>query len=365
MQEKAGGMGGVKLATSIEPVYRYMMHSHEEEWGDHPWRDWAMNIHRWDWNPGVAILAAMEYFKVTDRREVLNEIVCWVNQNEPPFHGGSMVINSVAPFAVYPDLFRVTADESYKQTAMKIADWLIERAPRTKESAFEHTVTESEAFREQVWADTVFMAVVFLARSARLFRDEHYAQEAASQLLVHYRLLQDVETNLFFHGYNCSLKSHMSAARWTRANAWMALGTPMIYREIQGLCEVPQEIGTRYREMMQAIRAVQRDDGLWPTVLDRPDYVPETSGSAGIACGIIHGISQGLLDDSFRECALNAAEGVSAQIGADGRVSGVSGGTPVLASVDDYNRVPVFPTLYGQGLVLMLLTTLHDERTRS
>lgn len=362
MQEKAGGMGGVKLATSIEPVYRYMMHSHEEEWGDHPWRDWAMNIHRWDWNPGVAILAAMEYFKVTDRREVLNEIVCWVNQNEPPFHGGSMVINSVAPFAVYPDLFRITGDESYKQTAMKIADWLIERAPRTKESAFEHTVTESEAFREQVWADTVFMAVVFLARSAHLFRDEHYAQEAASQLLVHYRLLQDVETNLLFHGYNCSLKSHMSAARWTRANAWMALGMPLIYREIQGLCEVPQEIGTRYREMMQAIRAVQREDGLWPTVLDRPDYVPETSGSAGIACGIIHGISQGLLDDSFRECALNAAAGVNAQIGADGRVSGVSGGTPVLASVDDYNRVPVFPTLYGQGLVLMLFAAAYSEQ---
>lgn len=348
--------------TSIEPVYRYMMHSHEEEWGDHPWRDWAMNVHRWDWNPGVAIIAAMEYFRVTDRREILNDIVFWVKENEPPFHGGSMVINSVAPFAVYPDLFRITGDKFYKQTAMKIAEWLIERAPRTKESAFEHTVTESEAFHEQVWADTVFMAVVFLARSARLFRDEHYAQETASQLLHHFRLLQDAETNLLFHGYNCSLRSHMSAARWTRANAWMALGTPLIYREIQGLCEPPQEIGTRYREMMCAIRSAQREDGLWPTVLDRPDYVPETSGSAGIACGMIHGISQGLLDDSFRECALNAAAGVSAQIGADGRVSGVSGGTPVLASVDDYNRVPVFPALYGQGLVLMLLAAAYSEQ---
>ncbi len=353
------------MVTSIEPVYRYMMHSPEEEWGDHPWRDWAMNVHRWDWNPGVAIITAMEYFKETDHREVLHDILSWTRQNERPFLGESMVINSVAPFAVYPDLYRITADESYRRTAMEVGHWLIESAPRTKEGAFEHTVTEGDEFREQVWADTVFMAVVFLARLAGLLQDKKYAQEAVEQLSVHYRLLQDAETNMLFHGYNCALNSHMSAARWTRANAWVALGTPLIYREVHGLCDVPGEIGTRYRAMMNAIRAVQRDDGLWPTVLDRPDYVPETSGSAGIACGMIHGIREGLLDDSYRESALNGAAGVRAQIRANGSVSGVSGGTPVLASVEDYNRVPVFPALYGQGLVLMLLAALQDLHVQS
>ncbi|BBH19398.1 hypothetical protein Back11_07430 [Paenibacillus baekrokdamisoli] len=48
----------------------------------------------------------------------------------------------------------------------------------------------------------------------------------------------------------------------------------------------------------------------------------------------------------------------------DGAVDGVSGGTPVLASIEAYNEVPVFPTLYGQGLTLLLLTeVINQNRT--
>ncbi len=46
---------------------------------------------------------------------------------------------------------------------------------------------------------------------------------------------------------------------------------------------------------------------------------------------------------------------VLVQIEADGTV-GVSGGTPVMPSIEAYQEIPCYPSLYGQGLTLILLS---------
>jgi unsaturated rhamnogalacturonyl hydrolase len=106
----------------------------------------------------------------------------------------------------------------------------------------------------------------------------------------------------------------------------------------------------------------QNASGLWPTVLDRPGYYEETSGSTGIAYGLYKATRMGLLPDSKQAmaCADRATAAVISKIGVNGAVDGVSGGTPVLDSVEAYNEVPIFPTLYGQGLTLLLLTEAID-----
>jgi unsaturated rhamnogalacturonyl hydrolase len=91
-------------------------------------------------------------------------------------------------------------------------------------------------------------------------------------------------------------------------------------------------------------------------VLDRPDFYEETSGSAGLACGLYKAVRLGLVPAALKASADRAVAAVAARIGANGEAGGVSGGTPVLESEEAYNRVPIFPTLYGQGLVLLLLT---------
>jgi unsaturated rhamnogalacturonyl hydrolase len=53
---------------------------------------------------------------------------------------------------------------------------MLTEAPRTREGAFEHNVTENASFPELVWADTIFMAVLFLARLARLTGEAAYAR---------------------------------------------------------------------------------------------------------------------------------------------------------------------------------------------
>lgn len=129
--------------------------------------------------------------------------------------------------------------------------------PRTREGALEHTVTEAVEFPEQVWADTVYMAVLFLARLAGLTGDQELAAAAVQQTLQHLRLLQDPATGLLFHGWNSRAGSHMSAARWARANAWVALAVPDIVAGTGSLTAIPQELYSRYRRLASALRQAQ------------------------------------------------------------------------------------------------------------
>lgn len=154
------------------------------------------------------------------------------------------------------------------------------------------------------------------------------AEAALQQTLLHLRLLQDPETGLLFHGWNCREGSHMSAVRWARANAWITLAVPQIVAGIKGLVPVPEELYSRYSELASALRSCQGTGGLWHTVLDRPDYYQETSGSAGIACGFIQAVRHGMLEPSYLGSARVTLEGILPLIQDNGEVQGVSGGTP-------------------------------------
>lgn len=341
--------------SDAEKVWRQMIQDHAGNWG--------MDIDHWDWVPGVGVIALLEYYEATREEQVLSYLQDWVKRNEAKAKGEA-VINAIAPFAIFPALYRLTGDAKFKDEAVRVAEWLLHEAPRTREEAFEHTVTENVAFSEQVWADTVFMAVLFLARTAGLLGSQAYAREALKQVLIHLRLLQDPQTGVLFHGWNCASGDHMSGARWTRANAWIAAGVPMIVAEIDGLIDIPQELKERYGRLMSGLLAYQQEDGLWSTVMDRPDFYREVSGSAGIAYGLLKAVELKLIVDG-EACAGGAERAYRAivpYITAEGLVTGVSGGTPVMPTIEAYQKdVSTYPTLYGQGLVLMLLAKISQR----
>ncbi|WP_409343269.1 glycoside hydrolase family 105 protein [Paenibacillus sp. MBLB4367] len=345
--------GNNELATSAERVYRRMI--------DGAATDWGMNMDSWDWVPGVGVVSILAYAELAGKQEAIGYLREWVERNKH-LSEQAKVINSMAPYAIFPELYRLTGDGWYLEKALQIGDWMLTEAPRTREGAFEHTVTENASFPEQVWADTLFMAVLFLARLAKLTGECKYAKEAEFQLLVHLRLLQDPQTGVLFHGWNCAERNHMSAARWTRANAWVVLACPWIAGEIASLLPASDEIADRYRKLAKGLLRYQGADGMWATVMDLPGFYPETSGSAGIAAGWLAGIKLGWLDDTYKEGIDRALKGVMAQIGSDGTVQGVSGGTPVMPSVAAYDEIPCYPTLYGQGLTLILLSLALSNR---
>ncbi len=319
--------------------------------------DWGMAMDSWDWVPGVGLIAIMYYGTELEQEDALAYVKRWVERNEH-LAGRAPVINAIAPYTVLPVLYEREGNELYLQKAVSIGDWLLEQAPKTREGAFEHTVTEAAAFPEQVWADTLFMAVLFLAKLAKATGEVKYAEEAFRQLEIHLSLLQDEQTGVLFHGWNCGEGHHMSAARWARANAWVVLATPWIISEIGQMVTISEEVTTRYKRLAEGLISYQGANGLWPTVVDQPDYYSETSGSAGIVAGLLAGAQAGLLDNACLFVAESALQGVLSTIAVDGTVLQVSGGTPVLESIAAYNEVPCYPALYGQGLALIMLTMI-------
>jgi unsaturated rhamnogalacturonyl hydrolase len=64
----------------------------------------------------------------------------------------------------------------------------------------------------------------------------------------------------------------------------------------------------------------------------------------------------GLLENTSKDAAYRALDAILLKVLPSGEATGVSGGTPVMPSIEAYNEIPCYPTLYGQGLVLMLFS---------
>ncbi len=346
----------LNLQETARRVCRYMMAEHSggsnqlNEVDVNP-ATWGLNINEWDWNPGVGVNALAAYYDSCKQPEVLDYLVHWVERNK---HKAKKFqhVNVMTPFAIFPPMYRWTGDAYYLETALEYGDWILKNSVRTQTGAFQH----GGNLTEEIWADTIFMVVLFLARLGRTTGQPVYAQEAARQLLLHLQYLQDPETGVLFHGYDCQNRNHKSGARWTRGNAWITVGTPLILAEISDLVDIPIEIQDRYAKLAAGLLKYQASNGLWHTVMDRPDFYQETSGSAGIACGLLKGIRQGLLPASYRPAVDRALLSILQTITPEGTVTGVSGGTPILNTIDEYNKLSRYPTLYGQGLALMLLS---------
>jgi len=350
------------LLETAERVYRYMIAEHSgastllNEF-DVDTVAWGMNINDWEWNPGVGVNAISAYYDFCQRHDILDYLTAWIQRNK---HKAIKFqhVNKMVPFAIFPAMYRRTGDHYYLDTAVEYGNWIIKNSIRTQTGAFQH----GGDLTEQIWADTIFMVVLFLARLGKLTGDQICAQEAAQQLLLHLQYLQDPETGVLFHGYFCQEKNHKSGAWWTRGNAWIAIGTPLILAEIGQMISIPSEITQRYQRLVAGLQKYQASNGLWHTVMDHPEFYQETSGSAGIACGILKSIHQGILASSYIPTVEKALEGVLPKIDADGAVLGASGGTPIMNTIEEYNKLSRYPTLYGQGLTLMLLAEYLKPR---
>lgn len=318
---------------------------------DHDPASWGMDIDDWDWNAGVGMTAISDYFDKTQDPEILEYMVQWIAKNKHQCAKKDHV-NYLTPLAIYPDMYVRTKDPYYRETAVEYADWVVANAGRSKDGVFFHGASVSD----EVWADTVFMALVFLSRTAKLTANITLAVEVFNQLLAHLQLLQDEKTGILYHGYHCVGNHHMSGALWTRGNSWVVIGAPIILETLRDLLEVPQEINARYKRLVEGILKYQADNGLWHTVMDRPDSYQETSGSAGCAGGMMKAVRLHMLEPDTMARALKAMEGIVAQINSEGAVQGVSGGTPIMPTIDAYGKLTRYPTLYGQGLTLLMLS---------
>lgn len=315
---------------------------------------WMFNAEAFDWNPGVFLAGAAEAYKRTGNEKILEYLKGWCDRHLSEA-GTLRTVNSSAPLIMVSDLYAITKNEEYRSVCEDAAAWLTEQAPLTVDGGLEHTVTEGDDFGDQMWADTLFMAVLFIAKWGRLTNNNKYMDLAARQLVLHHKLLRDPESGLFFHGWDGRARNHMSAARWARANAWVVLASGLIINELPQDFEGKEFVISSLEAQAKALEQCQNENGGFSTVLDHPESYCEASATAGIAAGIYFGIAHKLLPGSLLGAAKKAAEYVKDVTAPDGSVREVSTGTPVMPSVEAYFTIERGSALYGQGLALFML----------
>ncbi len=316
--------------------------------------EWEMNIEAFDWNPGVGLYGIWRAYEATGELRYLDFLLRWAEAHGEEA-GQKRSINSAAPCLTLWEVYKCTGKEFLKQVCLDTIRYLTKEAPLTVDGGLEHTVTEDvPGMKEQMWADTLFMACILLARTGRDLHRPEWCEFAAKQLVLHYEMLWDDKSELFFHGWHGIRKDHMSGVHWGRANAWILISTLEILETLGAFAGRAAVIERMGRHLNRLCRC-QRENGMFGTILDDKSSCDEVSASAGIACGLhMAARTWGEAGELFT-ASERTIRAISGYVNEDGSVTKVSTGTPIMKDAQAYKEIAMTTTLYGQALAIMAL----------
>lgn len=315
-----------------------------------------IDIDNWEWAQGVGIYGLYCCARELENDEALDWLGKWIDKN---IEKGlpERNVNTTAPLLTVSALGKDTGNEKYLAICREWAEWIIKDLPRTKFGGFQHVISNA-LNHMQLWDDTLFMTVLFIAQMAMIDNKEEYLKECEYQFLLHSNYLQDRRTGLWFHGWTFEDSHNFANALWGRGNCWITAFIPDYLEITEGNCSIKRYMISVLNAQVEALKKYQDSSGLWHTLIDDESSYLEVSATAGFAYGILKGIRMGILSEEYHEMAMKAAKGVIDNIAEDGTVLNVSYGTGVGKTLQDYRDVPICPMTYGQALTIMLLTEL-------
>ncbi len=319
-------------------------------------------IREWDWPQGVGLYGLLRLQEARGTRDYDDFLKQWV-QGNLEIGLPSVNINTTAPFLTLFELTERYDLPELEKLCRERADYLVHTLPKTREGGFEHVTSHytdrNDVSRnpEQLWADTLFMAVLFLGKMGARCQNREWIEEAIYQYLLHIKYLTDNATGFLYHGWTFLEHNHFGGIFWNRGNSWFTMGTVAFLEAMKDVLSGAEKrfILNAWKNQVEALIRVQDESGLWHTILTDPETYLETSGSGAIAAGILAGIRLGYLEDSFRPAAVKAVKGLLDYIGEDGLVKNVSAGTGMGMNAQHYKDIVLRPMAYGQSLVALAL----------
>src|SRR3990170_656907 len=244
-------------------------------------------------------------------------------------------------------LHRRRSEERYLALARRVCDHLVSGARRTADGG-----VVAHGGPPQLWVDSMFFPAPALVEMSAVTGDRRYLEEAARDVEIHARHLLDGESGLFYHMWDETSGRH-TPCLWARGNAWAALSNLPV---LDALLSVDRRwrstVHSVLPRQMDAVVARQDPSGRWHTVIDRPDSYLETSCAAMFCLALVRGVRSGWLPESMLAAAHRAWDAVVEQVDSEGRVTGVSAGTPP-GDFDIYQKVPLGTETFGTGFTLL------------
>ena len=188
-------------------------------------RDSGITI--WDWPQGVGLYGLHKMQQVMPDEKYRQYLIDWYRDRIAeglPLKN----VNTTAPMLTLVDF--LDEDPAYEKLATEWADWLVHELPKTEEGGFQHVTSGSGDGQslilneQQMWVDTLFMAVLFLNRMGQKYDRQDWIEEGIKQVLMHIKYLFDTHTGLFYHGWTFKERNNFGGIFWCRGDGWFTLG---------------------------------------------------------------------------------------------------------------------------------------------
>jgi len=311
----------------------------------------------WEWTHGIGLYGLLKFYEITGDKDALAISLSWFKDRFEI--GTTKNINTMSPLLTAAYLHEAKKAD-YHVHLDSWAEYAMYDLKRTDEGGFQH-ITYSQENYQQLWDDTLMMAVLPLAKIGLVMDRPHYVEEAKRQFLIHIKYLQDIQTGLWFHGWTFDGRHHFGRARWGRGNCWVTVAIPD-FIEMLKLSETDGVRNFLVTSLVAQINALvkyqDQATGLWHTILDDDTSYLEASCTAGFAYGILKALRLRLIprEERYISAAKKAIEGVIHNITPRGELQLVSFGTPVFNDLEGYKKIPLTSMPYGQSLALLALT---------
>lgn len=314
----------------------------------------------WEWPQGVGLFGLVKLWESTGRDDLRILIENWYARR---IAAGlpRLNINTSAPMLPLSMLWARTRDPRWQPVLDAWANDVMTKLPRTPEQGFQHVVSDGINDKE-LWDDTLFMVVLFLASYGTASGRRELVEESIRQFLVHARYLNDPETGLWFHGWSFNGRHNFARARWARGNAWVTVGIPEFIELARLEGGLKDYFLGCFEAQVETLVQLQANSGAWHTLLDDASSYEEISATAGFGYGLLKAARLGLGRPAWRAAGLRALAAVQANIDANGTVLNVSYGTRMGRDLQFYRDIPIEPTGYGQALAMLCLVEAaqHD-----
>jgi unsaturated rhamnogalacturonyl hydrolase len=207
-----------------------------------------------------------------------------------------------------------TGDEALKAAAELMLEFLLYRAPKTRDGIIYHNYIEN-----RLWADAFYMVPPFLAVAS-------HPAEAVKQIEGYRKRLWNPEKKLYYHIWDDDTKAFARKLFWGVGNGWAAAGMTRVVRALpESMKKEKKRIAGYIQELIDGCLIYQREDGLFHDILNDPSTFIETNTAQMLAYSIFRGVQCGWLDESYLSHANRMRDAAHEKVDEFGLVQGVCG----------------------------------------
>jgi rhamnogalacturonyl hydrolase YesR len=213
------------------------------------------------------------------------------------------------------------------------------------------------------WVDDMFMGIPFLMQAAQYASTQaernDWLNDAARQVLNFNKVVWNEDTKLYSHA---RYSEHMvRLPHWSRANGWGIWATTEVLNALPKSHPQYNAVLAHYQQHVRSLVKLQKENGFWLQLLDRPASPEEVSGTAIFTMAIARGIRQGWIPAAtYSNHAEKGWAAIKSQMEMDGTVHNICYGTMCSEDENYYLQRPFYDDdTHGLFAVLFAGIEMH------